>query len=316
MTALRLGLVLLPNCSPLVYAAAVEPFLVANRLLGEPCFELVHYTLGEQLGSGLPVGRLPLPGPDQPVPDWLLVCGGSPAQYAPCPGLRDWLRLRGRQCKALGGLAAGGMALAEAGLLNGYRAVVHWWSPAEVQARFPEVRQVNELFTVDRGRFTCRGGTAAQDMVIWMIGRELGGDVAEALSHWFVRERAGEQAASERTLPGPELRAQQPVLDEVVALMEANIEEPLTTEDLAGHAGVSRRQLERLFRRHLDTVPSRYYLQIRLERAREMVCRGTFSITDVALACGFSSGAHFSNTYRNIYGLTPSEDRERGQALL
>jgi len=312
LTTLRVALALLPNASPLVYAAGVEPLLVANRLLGEPRFEISHCTLGDRLGSGLSVLEQPLPGPEAPVPDWLLVCGGTPAQYMASPQLVDWLRRRGRECLALGGLAAGGMALAEAGLLDGYRAALHWWSLSEVRSRFPGIRLSNELFSVDRGRFTCRGGTAAQDMVIWMIGRELGADVAEALSHWFVRERAGEQVMAERALPGPELRAQQPVLDEVVALMEANIEEPLSAEDLAGHAGISRRQLERLFRRHLDTVPSRYYLQIRLERARDMVCRTSLSITDIALACGFSSGAHFSNTYRNVYGLTPSEDRERG----
>lgn len=285
--------------------------LVANRLLGETRFELRHYALGDRLGSGLATLPQPLPEAQSPAPDWLMVCGGTPAQYHPCPTLQRWLLERGRDCRALGGLAAGGMALAEAGLLDGYRAVVHWWSPGEVRTRYPRIRLADELFTVDRNRFTCRGGTAAQDMVIWLIGRELGADVAEALSHWFVRERAGEQAMSERPRPGPDLRAEQPVLDEVVALMEANIEEPLSAEDLAGHARVSRRQLERLFRRHLDTVPSRYYLQIRLERARELVCHTTMSITQIALACGFSSGAHFSNTYRNIHGLTPSEDRER-----
>ena len=284
---------------------------MANRLLGEARFELHHYTLGDRLGSGLVTLPHPLPAAETTAPDWLLVCGGTPAQYHPCRKLHQWLLERGRECRALGGLAAGSMALAEAGLLDDYRAVVHWWSPSEVRARYPQIRLTDELFTVDRNRFTCRGGTAAQDMVIWMIGRELGADVAEALSHWFVRERAGEQVSNERTRPGPDLRAQQPVLDEVIALMEANIEEPLSAEDLAGHAHVSRRQLERLFRRHLDTVPSKYYLQIRLERARELVCHTSMSITDIALTCGFSSGAHFSNTYRNIYGLTPSEDRER-----
>ena len=70
-------------------------------------------------------------------------------------------------------------------------------------------------------------------------------------------------------------QAEQPALAQTIALMESNIEEPLSADDLASHAGISRRQLERLFRRYLDTVPSRYYLQIRLERAREQVCSST-----------------------------------------
>ena len=130
-------MVLLPGASPLVYAAAVEPLFVSNRLLGENRFSVRHFTLGPSLGSGLAVVEQPLPGEDEILPDWLFVCGGTPAQYHSDSTLAAWLRVHGERCRALGGLASGSLALAEAGLLDGYRAVLHWWDRHELEAAFP-----------------------------------------------------------------------------------------------------------------------------------------------------------------------------------
>lgn len=311
MKQIDVGFVLLPGCSPLVYASAVDPFFVCNRLIGEERFRIQHYPLADTWVTGLKTVLEPLPEVADGLPDWLMVCGGTPAQHRDLPMLTEWLRSVGDRVAALGGLASGGLSLAEAGLLNGYRAALHSWNPDELHEHYPLVRQSADIFVVDRNRFTCRGATAAQDMMIWTIGRELGTDMAEALAQWFVRERVGEPAVAARQRPPDTALKEQPALAEAIALMEANIAEPLSADDIARHAGVSRRQLERLFRRYLDTVPSRYYLQIRMEQAREKVCGSPESITEIALSCGFSSGAHFSNTYRNFYGLTPSEDRER-----
>jgi transcriptional regulator GlxA family with amidase domain len=151
-------------------------------------------------------------------------------------------------------------------------------------------------------------------MLMW-IAKQISADTAEAISKHFVNERLGipsnnmPMELSERT------RSEQPKLAEALELMENNIEEPLTTDDIAFHVKISRRQLERLFKKHLNAVPSRYYLQIRLEEARSRLFNGTESIADIGLSCGFSSGAHFSTAYRNQYGLTPSEDRSLNQNM-
>jgi transcriptional regulator GlxA family with amidase domain len=317
MIPTRVGFCLLPGCSALVYAAASETLLACNRLSGEVRYQLEHYTVSQADGTpacafsaGLPIAAAPLPETAAELPDWLLVCGGTPARYQSPAALLAWLSQFGRRLKALGGLATGGMALAEAGLLDGYRAALHWWSDPELARRFPQVRLAGDVFAVDRDRFSCRGGSAAQDLLTLVVGREQGAEVSKALAELAIRERVGEPAAPARAALSPELTAAQPALAETVSLMMANIEEPLTAEDLAQHVGISRRQLERLFRRYLDTVPSRHYLQIRLERARDLVRTSGAPITEVALQCGFSSGAHFSTSYRNFFGLTPSEDRE------
>lgn len=317
MTPTRVGFCLLPGCSALVYAAASEPLMACNRLSGEVRYQLEHYGIpgtnsveALAFSAGLPIGVGPLPGTSETLPDWLLICGGTPARYQTPAVLVSWLRQSGRRLKALGGLATGGMVLAESGLLDGYRAALHWWSHPELAQKFPAVRLANDVFAIDRDRFSCRGGTAAQDLMTLVVSREQGAEVGKALAELAIRERVGEPSMPTTGAQSSERAMAQPALAETISLMQANIEEPLTAEDLAQHVGVSRRQLERLFRRYLDTVPSRYYLQLRLERARELVRATSLPITDIALQCGFSSGAHFSTSYRSFFGLTPSEDRD------
>ncbi len=96
---------------------------------------------------------------------------------------------------------------------------------------------------------------------------------------------------------------------EAVALMEANLQEPLPTDEIARLVGVSRRQLERLFKQHLDDMPSRYYVELRLVRARRLLRHSGQSILQIALACGFASASHFSNAYRARFGHTPRDER-------
>jgi transcriptional regulator GlxA family with amidase domain len=91
--------------------------------------------------------------------------------------------------------------------------------------------------------------------------------------------------------------------------MEANLEEPLSQEMLAVYVGVSRRQLERLFKRHVGRTPAHYYLELRLDRARHLLYQTEMPIMDVACACGFVSASHFSTCYRQMYGKTPREER-------
>ncbi len=101
-----------------------------------------------------------------------------------------------------------------------------------------------------------------------------------------------------------------PRLNDALQLMEANVEDPLTTDEIAGPVvGISRRQLERLFRQYLGAMPSKYYLNLRLVKARTQLQRTSKSVVQVSLACGFSSAAHFSNAYRERFGVTPREDR-------
>ncbi|MGM0913304.1 MAG: GlxA family transcriptional regulator [Pseudomonadota bacterium] len=302
----RVGVVLLPGFSLLAEACATEPLAVANRLVGAPLYSLV--TLGLD-ARPVPSGSTQVLNPDRGIADddaldLLLVCApwGEPA----APALVAWLRRLAAQGRSLAGVGGGAELLASAGLLDGYRATVPWPRFEAVADAHPGIRLSHQLFEIDRDRLTCGGGTAAMDMMMTLIASHHGSELAEAVSAHFVLERV--RMADEPQPAAPLAGAPRSLVD-AVALMEANIEEPLTTHELAEHLGVSRRQLERLFKKHLRAVPSRYYMGLRLQRARRLLRESERLAGEIALLTGFSSAAHFSTAYRNHFGLTPREER-------
>ncbi len=217
---------------------------------------------------------------------------------------------------SIGALSAGIYPLAQLGLLDGYRAAVHWRWHDDFTERYPKVIATNHLFEWDRDRLSACGGMAVLDLLLAVLSRDHGAELAGAVSEELVVERIREGSERQRIPLKNRLGSSHPKLTQAVLLMEANIEEPLTTDEIAQHVCVSRRQLERIFKQYLTRVPSQYYLELRLNRARQMLMQTSKSIIQIGLSCGFSSGPHFSSAYRNFFGVTPREDRNqrRGQA--
>ena len=279
---------------------------VANQLTGEGLYSLV--TLGldaHPVRSGSRHLLMPDAVIGEPVSlDLLLLC--APWGESPPPALAAWLRHLALAGVALAGIGGGAELLARSGLLDGYRATVPWPRFEAVAGAHPGIRLSRQLFEIDRDRLTCGGGTAAMDMMMTLIASHHGSELAERVSAHFVLERV--RMADEPQPASPLAGAPQSLVD-AVALMEANIEEPLTTHELAEHLGLSRRQLERLFKKHLQAVPSRYYLDLRLQEARKQLRESDLAVGDIAFATGFSSGAHFSTAYRHHFGMTPREER-------
>jgi transcriptional regulator GlxA family with amidase domain len=175
---------------------------------------------------------------------------------------------------------------------------------------FPELIVSSELFELDRERYTCSGGTAPLDMMLTLVARNHGAELATSISEQFICERIRDSKDRQRIPLRQRFGASQPKLVETVELMENNIEEPMKLDELARHVGISRRQLERIFQKHLNCVPTRYYLELRLRRARELLLRTPRSIVDVAFSCGFVSAPHFSKCYRDFFGKPPREERQ------
>lgn len=223
--------------------------------------------------------------------------------------LQDFVGADAAQARWVAGVGTGAYVLARAGLLSGHRATLHW-SYAPMLARdFPDIVVSSNVFESDRQRLTCASGHAAFDMMLHRIGESREPAVVEHLLASFSLERPRGPKEPQRVPLAARIGGGQPKLTEAVALMEANIEEPLATEDIARLVGVSRRQLERLFKQYLDSLPSRYYLEMRLNRARQLLQQTPQSILQIGLGCGFSSGPHFSSAYRAHFGLTPREQR-------
>ena len=145
--------------------------------------------------------------------------------------------------------------------------------------------------------------------MLHLISRDHGRELSAAISEMFVYERIRNEQDHQRVPLKHMLGTNQPKLQEIVALMEANLEEPIDLDELAVYVTVSRRQLERLFQKYLHCSPSRYYLKLRLVRARQLLKQTPMSIIEVAAVCGFVSTPHFSKCYREYFGIPPRDER-------
>ncbi|WP_028293830.1 choline metabolism transcriptional regulator GbdR [Oceanobacter kriegii] len=307
----RIGFLLLENFTMMALATAVEPLRMANQLSGRELYEwhLVSATgRAVQASDGIPV--VPeFSTQNAPQFDTLIVVGGVNIVQSCRKAEVDYVASLARKDMVLGGICTGALALAAARQLDGYSVSAHWECIASMKERYPNVNCNTRLFTVDRDRITASGGTAPLDMMLYLISAQHGAALSNAISEMFVYDRMRNQADQQRIPLRHLLSSAQPKLVEIVELMEANIEEPIELEDLASFAGISRRQLERLFHNYLDCTPSRYYLKLRLERAKQLLKQTTMPVIEISTACGFVSTPHFSRCYRKYMGVSPREER-------
>ncbi|ROO25115.1 GlxA family transcriptional regulator [Salinisphaera orenii] len=309
----HIGFLQVPNYSAIAFSTAIEPLRMANQLAGVALYDWSVITLDGgpvAASNGLAVT------PDADIRsagalDMLFVCGGTGIRDCCDRRLLAWLRSLAERHVELGAICTGTYLLAHANLLKGYRCTIHWENISSIdeEHRFPDTVFTSELFVIDRDRYTCAGGIAPLDLMLNVIGRQKSPSIAEAICEEFIHERIRNVSDIQRVPLRVHLGTSQPKLVEAVSLMEANMEEPLSLHDLARLVNVSRRQLERLFKKHLNCVPTRYYLELRLSRARQFLLQTQLSIIDVSLACGFSSPPHFSKCYHDFFGYPPSRER-------
>ena len=241
--------------------------------------------------------------------DIVIVCGGRRIEDNTTDFVIRWLRHVGKRGIALGAICTGAHVLARAGLLNGYRCSVHWENYASMTDTFPDASVGRSVFTIDRDRFTCSGGTAPVDMILHLVRRQLGMNVSAGVAEQFVYERVRRSSDRQRVPLKHTVGNQSEKLIIAVELMEANVREPISQPELASYVSLSRRQLQRLFQRYLGCTPSQQYIQIRLRRARELLLQTSMSLVEVAAATGFVSSSHFSRCYKVLYGYSPSSER-------
>ena len=305
----------LPRYSMIALSSAVEPLRMANLLTRQTVYEWSIVSLdGEPTPASNGLQLSPTLALDKAgTVDILFVCGGVDVQQAVSPKVLAALKRLAERRVPLGALCTGGYALAKAGLLDKYRATIHWENLSALREEFPRIDLSDQLFSIDRDRFTCSGGVAPLDLMLHLVESKLGASVSQLISEQFIVDRV----RNDRDRQYVPLRAQIGVSHEslikVAQLMEQNIEKPLSLDEIASATGLSRRQIERLFKRHLNCVPKRYYLQMRLRRARELLLQTSMPIIDITTACGFQSPPHFSRCYRAQFGCPPSAERQPGK---
>jgi transcriptional regulator GlxA family with amidase domain len=316
---ISVGFLLIENFALLSYATAVEPLRAANTLAGRQLYKWVHISVGGgpvhasngiSVSSDYKVGQIP-------QIDRLFVCaGGNPASFRHQPTFR-WLKQLGRKGMPICGVSGGPYLLARAGLLDGYRFTIHWEHLPAFIEDFPNLQPTRGLYAIDRGRLTCGGGLSALDMMHEMIEGDFGAPLANAVSRWFLQTEVRSGDSPQRPDVPARLAGVSSRLQDIFEDIEDNLEEPLSRRALAARAGLSIRQLDRLFRASVSMSVRAYYLAARLDRAQMLLLQTNMTVLDIAVACGFQSASHFSRVYKTHFGHPPlGERRARGATLL
>ncbi|MGV6873556.1 GlxA family transcriptional regulator [Pseudochelatococcus sp. B33] len=307
----RIGFLLLPNFTLLSYASAVEPLRAANRLSGRQLYRWLNISLDGAPSVASSGASIPADGRvgDELDLDMIFVCGGrKPIRKASDASVIEWLRRLSRRGTTIGGIAGGPYFLARAGLLKGRRCTIHWEYAEGFSEEFPDLDLRKTVYEIDGNFVTCGGGVAAFDMIHTVIKSHHGHILAAYVSDWFVYSRVREGGPQRMPLRERYGISNQKLLS-VLEYMESQIENPASREELASLAGVSPRQLDRLFGIHLKKTAAEYYLHVRLVHARALLRYTALSILEVAIACGFSSASHFSRSYRAHFDKPPSKER-------
>jgi transcriptional regulator GlxA family with amidase domain len=311
--AITVGFLLIENFSLLSYAMTIEPLRAANTLSGQQLYRWVHISVD---GSPVRASNGVLVSSDYkacgPIAmDRLFVCaGGNPASFNHAPAFR-WLKQLSRKGVIICGISGGPYLLARAGLLNGYRFTIHWEHLPALVEEFPHLEPARGLYVIDRDRLTCAGGLAVLDMMHEVIEGDYGALLASAVGRWFLQTEIRPADSPQRSNIIGRLTRVSARLRQLLSIIEANLEEPVSREGLAAHAGLSLRQLDRLFHSELGTTPRAYYLAARLERARMLLLQTAMPVLDIAIACGFQSASHFSRAYKRQFGAAPRLERKR-----
>jgi AraC family transcriptional regulator, glycine betaine-responsive activator len=312
----RVVFLLLDNFTLIAFAGAIEPLRLANRMAGRTLYDwqVVTETGGPVSASNGVVLEADAALGDAGRDATILVVSGLKVKQAITKPVLTWLRREARLGLPIGALCTGAQVLAEAGLLDRHRCTIHWENRDSFEEDFPEIELTQNIYVIDRDRYTAAGGAASTDLMLKLIARkhgtELANLVADQMIHTQIRSDKDEQRLSIPTRIG----VRHPKLATVIHRMEDHIEEPVSPMVLAQDVGMSTRQLERLFRRYLNRSPKRYYMELRLGKARNLLMQTDMSVIEVALACGFASPSHFSKCYRALYKTTPYRERGASEA--
>jgi len=308
------GFLLVPGFALMSYAAAIEPLRAANLLSGNELYRWWHAAPGGRpVMASNGVGIIPDYGTsaDRDADKVFVCAGGNPALFDD-KSVFAWLRRLARKGATIGGISGGPYVLAKAGLLDNRRATLHWEHMPAFREAFPDVTVMPSLFEIDGNRITCSGGISALDMMVVLIERDHGRQLAASVGDWFLHTHIREGFGPQRM----DLRYRLGVADEkllsVLRAMERSIETPLARAELARAAGISLRQLERLFERHIGHGIHSHYRWLRLERARQLLRETSLPVLDVAFATGFASSSQFARAYSRAFGEPPSDTRMSG----
>lgn len=316
-TLKRVAFILPKHFSLMSFTAAVDALVTANLVHSVPLFDFSTFGIeAEKVRSDLGIEistegcLVDLKPPLLNQLDLIIVCGGYRCSMAENKVLSGILKTAANSETIFAGIWNGAIPLAYAGMMDNARCALHPENHALMRERFQKVIVTENTLEIESKIVTSAGPASALEMMLQLIDRLQGRDIMRAIREILSCDQVAEQGSNKLmgVVDNPSMPQN---LQDIIHLMYANIEDPLGIDDLVVCIGISRRQIERLFQNHLDTSPGRYYLELRVTHARRLLLQSNASVTDIALACGFVTSSHFSNCFKDYFGLSPSLVREK-----
>jgi len=303
----RLTFLLLPGYTMTSLQTAIDVLSLANKALGRSRYSWQLLSLDGQPVAASNGLMLAAEHYQYSRPYNLLLCAGSVMQPDTYPALQGWLQMLKKRDVLFGAFGSANYLLAQAGILSEGSIALCEPLQADFQHAFPTVEISSSTHEVTKNYVSCVEGPAAGELMLRLIqlhcSTAVRADIARQLGLADTQvEGTGQEA----------VQVQEPRLRRALSLMQSRLDSPLSSPDLAEQAHLSVRQLERLFKRYLQITPGNHYLKIRLNHARQLIHTSPMDIGEIAAACGFCSGSHFSRTYRRHFGVGPREDRQTG----
>ena len=317
-----IGFLLLPGFSMLALVSMLDPLRSANRLLGHRYYVWRIYTpdgspVQSSCGMAVPADARAASASHQEDPSCLIVIAGFDPWPPPNLRLRNWLRGLDRAGATLGAIDTGAFLLASANLLGNVHTVVHWESAGALLELFPELTLSENLYEIQGRRILCAGGVAVLDMIITLLERAHGAALAAGVADRVMHDVCGGRR-NNRVFPASAdpLPVSDPEVLEAIEIMETRVETVLSIDEIACVTKVSKRTLERKFRRSLNQTPTQAYLQYRLKHAQQLLQNTDLKIREIALASGFASMSYFCRTYKRQFHKQPGSDRRLDYSLV
>lgn len=304
---------LVEDFTHLAFACAVDPLRIANLVSGRTLYRWSYAsedgkTATSSDGTAIVVHHA---FADIPVCDRVFVLSGIHMRRKDYRSLIARLRFLDRSGTQVGALCSGAYALAKAGFLDGRKTAIHWDYHDSFMEEFPQVNLLGNVYIPDEKYITASGGTATADLMLHLIEKDHGYDLSVAVADQMVYNTVRNATSSQKVSLQSRNGIRNAHLVRAIKIMRDSLDEPPSAPAIAQQIGISKRQLERLFGKYLNTAPKKYMMEMRLEKAQHLLLQTEMSITEIALACGFDSSGNLSRAYKTAFGISPAMQRGR-----
>jgi transcriptional regulator GlxA family with amidase domain len=315
---LSVGFVLVPNFTLIAFSAIVDLLRLAgdegDRSRPERCSWSILAPDLSPITASCGMQVLPWESYDNPERfDYIVVVGGLIDRHSSYhPKTLEFLRDAAAKGVSIAGVCTGSFALIEANLMKGRKCCVSWYHFPDLIERYGDIVPVADQLFVEDGKFiTCAGGLAALDLGAWMVERHLGPGRAQKSLHIMVTDTARPAAGAQPQPPSvgtvDDIRVRRAMLQ-----IEQNLSTPQKVDDIAHGVGLSKRQLERIFRKEAGKSIQEFSRDLRVFYGLWLLANSDKTITVVATESGFSDISHFNRVFRASFGCAPSTLRREG----